>query len=171
MIWGFIAGLLGTIAMDLTLMGGLSILGLPLNTCFSTIGSTVARFFSILGIQLAGDVTLGVATYHIIGPLLGVLYGLIVSQVTALQRITLKKNLIFAILYAEVISQLLLTTTPLLLKMPAKETMMWFAGSFVLHMIWGVVLGLVMYFRSEIGRSTKPVPSDAIEQSALRQWR
>jgi hypothetical protein len=151
-LWGLIAGLVGTMAMDLTLLVGLSALGLPPDTCYLTIGSTVRHFFSLLGIKLAGDLTLGVSAYHLIGPLLGLLYGLIVSQVSALQRTTLKKTLIYAALYAEALSQLILTLTPVLLRMPAQEALMWFAGSFVLHAIWGAVTGLVTYYGLRIGR-------------------
>jgi len=144
--WGLIAGLAGTMAMDLVLMGGLTALGLPVDTCFITIGRTAARFFSILGIRFAGEVTLGVAVYHLVGPLLGAVYGLIVSRVSALQRTTLKKSLLYAVLYAEVVSQLILTMVPVLLRMPAQEAMLWFAGSSVLHSIWGVVMGSAAYY-------------------------
>jgi hypothetical protein len=146
MQWGLIGGLAGTMAMDLVLLGGLSALGLPTDTCFLSIGSTVAHFFSLLGIKLSGDVMLGVATFHLLGPVLSAIYGLAVSQVGALQRITLKKNVVGAVLYAEVLSQLILTTMPILLKMSGSETVLWFAGSFVLHLTWGIVLGFVMHY-------------------------
>ncbi len=146
MEWGLIGGLAGTIGMDLVQMAGLSALGLPSGTCYSTIGITVARFFSLLGIKLSGSVLLGMVTYHLLGPVLSAMYGIAVSQVGALQGITLKKNVVCAVLYAEVLSQLILTTMPILLKMPAAETVLWFAGSFVLHLTWGVVLGFVMHY-------------------------
>lgn len=152
MAWGLLAGFVGTVAMDLALLAGLPAIGLPASTCYQAIGSTARQFFAQFHITLVGEVALGAAAYHIIGPLLGALYGLVVSQVSALQRASLKKSLIYAVLYAEVLSQLILTMMPLLLKMPAKETMMWFAGSFVLHCIWGVVMGLVMYYGWQLGR-------------------
>ena len=145
-VWGLIGGLAGTMAMDLVLVGGLSALRLPIDTCFLSIGSTVAQFFSLLGIKLSGDVLLGVATFHLLGPVLSAIYGLAVSQVGALQQATLKMNVIYAVLYAEVLSQLILTTMPILLKMSGSETVLWFAGSFVLHLTWGIVLGLVMHY-------------------------
>ena len=132
--------------MDLVLVGGLSALGLPTYTCYLSIGSTVAHFFSLLGIKLSGDVILGVATFHLLGPVLSAIYGLAVSQIGALQGITLKKNVVGAVLYAEVLSQLILTTMPILLKMSGSETVLWFAGSFVLHLTWGIVLGFVMHY-------------------------
>ena len=106
--WGLIGGLAGTIAMDLVLVGGLSALGLPTDTCFLSIGSTVAHFFSLLGIELSGGVMLGVVTFHLFGPVLSAIYGLAVSQFIALEGITLKNNILYAVLYAEVISQLIL---------------------------------------------------------------
>jgi hypothetical protein len=150
-LWGWLAGLAGTIAMDLAMAGGLEALGLPTETCYLTIGSTVRRFFSILGIRLMGDLTLGVTVYHLIGPLLGSLYGLVLIQVNALQRANLKKSLLYAVLYAEVVSQLILTMVPVLLRMPAQEAILWFAGSSVLHAIWGVVMGFASYFGLRMG--------------------
>jgi hypothetical protein len=144
--WGLMAGLAGTITMDLAMASGLSILGLPLDTCYRTIGSTVMRFFYLLGMQLGGEFTLGVAAYHLIGPLLGASYGLIVSQVSVLQRTTLKETLLYAVLYAEIVSQLILAMVPVLLSMPAQEAALWFAGSSILHAIWGVVMGFAMYY-------------------------
>jgi hypothetical protein len=146
MQWGLIGGLAGTIAMDLVLVGGLSALGLPTYTCFLSIGSTVAHFFSLLGIKLSGSVMLGVAMFHLLGPVLSAIYGLAASQVGALQGITLKKNVVWAVLYAEVLSQLILTTMPILLKMSGAETVLWFAESFILHLTWGIVLGFVMHY-------------------------
>jgi hypothetical protein len=89
---------------------------------------------------------LGMAVYHLLGPLLGAAYGLIVSQVGALQQTTLKNSLLYAVLYAEIVSQLILTTVPVLLKMPAQEAIFWFAGSSVLHAIWGIVMGSSIYY-------------------------
>ena len=152
--------------MDLAMAGGLYTLGLPTDTCYRTIGSTVTHFFNLFGLQLAGDFTLGVAAYHLIGPLLGALYGLIVSQVSTLQRTTLKKTLFYAVLYAEVVSQLILTMVPVLLRMPAQEAILWFAGSSILHSIWGVVMGLAAYYlvqsRAPNHRNTRNVESGAI---------
>ena len=139
--WGFMAGLAGTIAMDLTMAGGLYALGLPADTCYRTIGSTVAHFFHLFGLHLVGEFALGASAYHLIGPLLGSFYGLIVSQVSTLQRTSLKKALLYAVLYAEIVSQLILIMVPVLLRMPAQEAILWFAGSSVLHAIWGVVMG------------------------------
>ena len=170
MQWGLIGGLAGTIAMDLVLKGGLSALGLPTDTCFLSIGSTVAQFFSLLGIKLSGGVLLGVATFHLLGPVLSAIYGLAVSQARALQQATLKMNVIYAVLYAEVLSQLILTTMPILLKMSGSETVLWFAGSFVLHLTWGIVLGFVMHYGLLAKSVTGSVAMVATEKKNRMQY-
>jgi hypothetical protein len=143
---GLIAGLAGVIAMDLVMTGGLTALGLPGDTCFMTIGKTAARFFSYFDVRISGEVLLGVAVFHLLGPLLGAGYGLIVNRVRALQRTTLKKSMLWAVLFAEAVSQLILSLMPILLKMPVGETVLWFAGSLVLHAIWGAVMGSAAHY-------------------------
>ena len=41
----------------------------------------------------------------------------------------------------EILRQPILATTPILLKMTAPETLQWFAGAFMMHLLWGVVAG------------------------------
>lgn len=144
MAWGLVGGLAGTLVMDLVLMGALSAVGLPALTCFSIVGNTVARFFSILGIEMAGGVPLGVATHYSVGPVVGIIFGAAVAQVDALRVDTPKKGILLAVLYVEILSQPMLAMTPILLKMSAPETLQWFGGSFVMHFIWGTVLGAVV---------------------------
>jgi uncharacterized membrane protein YagU involved in acid resistance len=142
--WGLIGGLVGTMFMDLVFMGGLSAVGLPIFTCFSMVGNTVARLFSMLGLELAGGIPLGVAAHYLIGPLIGAIFGVAVTQFDALRLNTLKKGIMLAVLYVEIVSQPILATTPILLKMTGPETWQWFGISFVMHMIWGGVLGVVV---------------------------
>jgi len=146
MVWGLIGGLAGTMVMDLVLMGGLSAVGLPALTCFSIVGNTVARFFSIMGIEIAGGAPLGAATHYLIGPLIGAIFGAAVAQVEALRVDTMKKGIGFAVLYIEILSQPILATTPILLKMTAPETLQWFGISFWMHFLWAVVLGTIVSY-------------------------
>ena len=142
--WGLLGGWVGTVVMDLILMGALSAVGLPALTCFSIVGSTAARFFSILGIEMAGGAPLGAAAHYLVGPVVGAIFGAAVAQVDALPVDTLKKSLVLAVLYVEILGQPILATTPILLKMTATETLQWFGVSFVMHLVYGAVLGLVV---------------------------
>jgi hypothetical protein len=142
--WGLMGGLVGTMVMDLVLMGALSAVGLPALTCFSIVGNTVARFFSILGIEMAGGVPLGAAVHYLIGPLVGAIFGAAAAQVDALRVDSLKKSVALAVLYVEILGQPILATTPILLKMTAPETLQWFSVSFVMHFMLAVVLGVIV---------------------------
>ena len=144
--WGLIGGLVGTMVMDLVLMGALSAVGLPALTCFSIVGNTAARFFSRLGTEMAGGVPLGVAAHYLIGPVVGAIFGAAAVQIDALRLDTLKKVVVLAVLYIEILSQPILAMTPILLKMTAPKTLKWFGGSFVMHLIWGVVVGVVVSY-------------------------
>jgi hypothetical protein len=141
---GLIGGLAGTMVMDLVLMGGLSVVGLPALSCFSIVGDTVARFFSMLGIEMAGGVPTGTATHYLIGPMVGVIFGVIVAQIDALRVDTMRKSIFLAVLYVEILSQPILATTPILLKMTTTETLQWFGLSFVMHFLLAIVLGAVV---------------------------
>ncbi|MBI5950704.1 MAG: hypothetical protein HY865_03525 [Chloroflexi bacterium] len=142
--WGLLGGLAGTLMMDTLLMGALSTFGLPALTCFSIVGDTVARFLAMLDMQVAGGIPAGVVTHYLVGPLFGIIFGTVVTIFPALRNGTLKKIMIAAILYVEILSQPILVTTPILLKMTTPETLQWFGGSFVMHFILAVVLGIIV---------------------------
>ena len=146
MAWGLIGGFVGTIVMDLVLMGMLSAVGLPAVISFSTIGDTAAAFFALFGIDVAGGVPLGAAVHYLLGLVLGAIFGAIVARVDALHVNTIKKGVVLAVLYIEIVSQPILATSPILLKMTAAETVQWFGVSAVMHLIWGVVLGVVVSY-------------------------
>jgi hypothetical protein len=142
--WGAIGGLAGTSIMDLVLMGALSAFGLPALTCFSIVGNTVARFFSMQSMEIGRAIQMGTTTHYIVGPVIGAIYGMAVAWIKALGVHTLKKSILVTILYVEILSQPLLATTPILLKMTVPATLLWYGGSFLMHMIAGVVLGAVV---------------------------
>jgi hypothetical protein len=133
--WGLMGGLVGTMVMDLLLMA---------LTCFSIVGNTASRFFSMIGIEMAGSALVGAAVHYLIGPVVGAIFGAAVTQVNALRVYSLKKGIVLAVLYIEILSQPILATTPILLKMTAPETLQWYTISFVMHLILGIVLGVVV---------------------------
>jgi hypothetical protein len=146
LVLGVVGGLLGTIVMDLVLIGTLSAAGLPPVISFSTIGDTAAGFFALLGIDVAGGFPLGAAMHYLLGLGLGGAFGAAVSRVDALRPDTLKKGVVLAVVYIEILSQPILATSPILLNMTASETLQWFGVSAAMHLIWGVVLGAVVSY-------------------------
>jgi hypothetical protein len=142
--WGFLGGLAGTLVMDILLMGALLALGQPAVMCFSIVGDTVARFLTLFGAQIAGGVPTGVVTHYVVGPLFGILFGTVVMMFPALREVTLKKVTFAAFVYVELLSQPILATTPILLKMKTPATLQWYGGSFVMHLILSIVLGVIV---------------------------
>jgi hypothetical protein len=150
--WGLIGGLAGTLVMDLLLMGALLVLGQPASTCFSIVGDTVSRFLALFGTQVAGGVPTGVVTHYVVGPLIGVLFGAGVMSLPALREGSVKRTMLAAFVYVELLSQPILATTPILLKMKAPVTLLWYGGSFVMPLILSIVLGVI------VGYGLRPKP-------------
>ena len=152
--WGLLGGLAGTLVMDLVLMGALSALGSPALACFSIVGNTVARFFSMDGVEATRTILMGVATHYIVGPVIGAIYGMAVARIKTLRVHTLKKSILAGFLYVEILSQPMLALTPILLKMTVPATLQWYGGSFVMHLMAGMVLGAV------VGRGLRLAPAE-----------
>lgn len=142
--WELFGGLAGTMVMDLILMGALSAVGLPALTCFSIVGDTVARFFSIQSMEMTRAIQMGIATHYLVGPVIGAIFGTAVARVEALQLKTLKKSILLAILYVQILSQPFVAMPPILLKMTVPAILQWYGGSFIMHLIVAVVLGAVV---------------------------
>jgi hypothetical protein len=144
MVWGLNGGLVATLVMDLFLMGSFVIAGMPPFTCFAIIGDTLASLLSIRALGINASVPLGAGAHYLIGPVIGALFGAAVLKVAWLRMDTLKKGMLSAVLFAEILSQPMLALPPVLLRMTAPETLLWFGGSFGMHLIWGAVLGAVV---------------------------
>ncbi len=147
---GLIASLAGTFIMDLCMMAASWMLGLGATASFSAVGDTVARFFSAFSIQLTGGVPLGVAIPYLVGSLIGSIYGIITTIIPALRVLSLRKGLGCAILYVEIVSQPIVWMTPILLRMSLSDSLQWFCGSLVMHLVWGAVLGIFMHGRPHL---------------------
>ena len=112
----------------------------------SIIGDAAAAFWAMLGITLAGGTPLGALLHYLIGPAFGALFGAAVSRLAVLRPDTPIKAVGLGVLYVELISQPLLAAAAWVLRMTAAETAQWFGISFVMHLVYGLVLGLVAYY-------------------------
>jgi hypothetical protein len=157
--WGFIGGLAGTLAMDLLLMGIFLAASQSPFLCFSIVGDTVARFFSMLGVPMAGGVSTGAVAHYMIGPLVGILFGAATAIVPALRDASWKRIVVAAVVYVEILSQPLLATTPILLRMTPAVTLLWYGGSFAMHLVFGIVLGEITGYGLRSASAMVPVRS------------
>ncbi len=146
MALGILAGLAGTFIMDLCMMATSWMLGLGAAFCFSAVGDTVAQFFSFLSIQIAGGVPLGVATPYLVGSLIGAVYGAGAAKFPSLRTSSLKKSIGWAVLYVEIAAQPMVWMTPILLKMALSDALEWFGGALMMHLAWGIVLGVMVHY-------------------------
>jgi uncharacterized membrane protein YagU involved in acid resistance len=153
--WGLIGGLAGTLVMDLVLMGLLAAGGLPPLTCFSIVGDTVAGLFSMQSSAVSGSIPLGIAAHYLLGPVIGAIFGMTVVKFNRLRLDSPKKMILYAVVFVEVLSQPLLALTPILLKMTGAETLLWFGGSLVMHLVWGLILGAMMSRGLRLGDAVK----------------
>ena len=145
-VWGVVGGLVGTIVMDLVLFGLAVMVGIPAVASLATIGDTAAGFFALLGIPVEGGAPLGAIVHYLLGLVLGAIFGAAVARVPAFRLTSWQKGVFLGVLYIEIVSQPILATSPIILKMTAAETWLWFGVSAVMHMIWGAVLGAVVRY-------------------------
>jgi hypothetical protein len=156
---GLIGGLVGTIVMDLFGFGiSLSMEG-PANLSFSiigdaavfisftVIGDAAAAFLSKIGIQVAGGAPLGAVLHYLIGFVFGAILGVLVSHVDSLRLDSVKKGIVVGILFVEAMSVTWLVPAAIVLKMTVSETAQYFGVSSVMHLVYGSVLGVIMYYR------------------------
>lgn len=145
-VWGLIGGFTGTLTMDLIITGLFYLMGMPADLTFSFTGDVAAGFFSRIGIDLAGGVLLGAVMHYLIGLGLGGLFGAATSRINVLRVDTLKKGIMLGVLYTEIASQPILVTAPRFREMTVSDTLQWFSLSFVMHLIYGILLGAVMRY-------------------------
>lgn len=145
-VLGLIAGLVATIVIDLIMMGFLLFKGQPAEGGFAVIGDTTAGFFFLFGIAVAGGVPPGVVWHYLIGLALGVIFGAAVTRFDALRLTSMKKGVGLGILYTEIISMPVLVMPPILLKWTASATAQLFGFYFVMHALWGILLGVIVSY-------------------------
>ncbi len=143
---GLFGGLAGTLVMELFLVGALSAVGMPAFTCLSFIGDTIAHLVAKFGIPLTGGVPTCLVVQYLIGAIFGVIFSTMRIKVNSLHVNSIKKGILHAVLYSEIISQPLLATTTLVLAMSLRDTLLWYGASLVMHFLYGVTLGVIMSY-------------------------
>ncbi len=141
MIVGLIGGLLGTLVMALFGVGIFLIMGKPASLAFSLIGDAAAGFFCTIGIDMTGGALLGAVLFCLIGLGLAVIFVAVVSHIDALRVDSTKKGVALGVLCVEVMSQPMLAAAAITLKMTASVTAQWVGVSFIMHLVYGAVLG------------------------------
>jgi hypothetical protein len=119
-------------------------LGFPVTLSFSIIGDAAAGFFSTLGINLAGGVPLGTVVYCLIGLALGGILATTVWGIRALQVTSMRQGVGLSILFVEIMAVPMLAVAIIILQMSPSGAAQWFGLSFIMHLVYGLVAGLVI---------------------------
>jgi hypothetical protein len=157
-VWGVVGGFLGTIIMDLFIVGFFAVTGMPVDLIYSFIGDVVISFFLRIGIHLSNSTLLGAFMHFFLGLALGGLFGLAVTQIRTLCVDALKKGVLLGALYIELASQPILVAAPLLIKMTSADILQWYSLSTVMHLIYGVVLGGFLSYKQKAVSSMNKAP-------------
>lgn len=150
--FGLAGGIAGSLVMQLFLLGASAAGRLPALAFLAFIGDTIAQLLTRFGIYLPGGVPMCLAMQDLIGAIFGMIYVFMLSNVNALHARTLRKGILQAVIFAEIISQPLLATTTILLKMPVTTALLWYGASLVMHFLYGVTLGAIVW----LGLDHKP---------------
>lgn len=142
---GAVGGLVGTVVMDLFGFGVLLVNGGPDTISISLIGDAAATFFSRFGLALSGGAPLGLLLHYLIGLLLGITFGAGICLV-GLDNIGWKKGVGFGILYVEAMSIPMLILAAIALQMTQSEALLYFVTSFIMHLVFGSLLGLTVSY-------------------------
>ncbi len=143
---GLLGGLVATVVMQLFGNGMLLVLGIPVGLSFTIIGDAAAGFFSVLGISMTGGIPLGVVAYCLIGLALGPVLSTIVWNAQAHRATSMKREVGLCILAVEIMSLPMLALAVIVLKLPPAGAAEWLGLSFVWHLVYGLVAGIVIAY-------------------------
>ncbi|HEY3548244.1 MAG TPA: DUF6789 family protein [Propionicimonas sp.] len=163
--WGMAAGLLGTVVMDLVIVGVFAATGMPPGLVYSFIGDVAQQGFLRIGVGVPGGVGLGALVHFLLGVVLGAIFGVAVSRVPRLRLGSAVKGALFGVLYIEIVSQPILVLAPVLMTMSTSEVLRWYVLSTSMHVIYGIVLGVGMALRQ---RWKPPSPRERQRQTGTK---
>ncbi len=138
-------GLAGTIVMDLFGAAVLLVNGGPDTISFSLIGDAAATFLANFGISIPGGTPLGLFLHYMIGVVLGLTFSAVI-WLLGIHNLTWKKGIALGILYVEAMSIPMLTAAALVLQMTLSQTAVYFTTSFVMHLVFGSIVGVTVSY-------------------------
>jgi len=127
--FGLIGSLAGTIAMDVVMVVESLIIGAP-----------VDGFVALIGSIVGGGALVGVVLHLLMGSLLGLLFGIVVWQVRFLNIGSVRKGVWLGVLAGLVTIPLGCVPVAIVTGVPIIEMV---SFSFVPHLVWGAVLGVI----------------------------
>jgi hypothetical protein len=142
-IYGIIAGTISTIVIDIVALIILTVMGVSLASFFALIGRC---FLTLIGTTAAEPVWQGLTLHYSIAILTGLVIGLLTQRFKKLQFSSYRKGILLSIIIAQVEGNALFYLMSVIMKIPQSEMLTMYELCFILHLIWGVCLGLIISY-------------------------
>jgi hypothetical protein len=143
--FGLIGSLAGTIAMDLVMVVESLIIGQP-----------VGVFFSLIGSVVGGGALVGAVVHLLTGSSLGLIFGLAIGRVRLLNIGSVGKGVWLGVLAGLVTIPLGCVPFALITGVPIIDMVRF---SFIPHLVWGAVMGVVAGYALRSGPGSAQVPA------------
>ena len=131
--FGLLGGLIGTVMMDIVMFIEFYLIKMPIYTNYIVIGSAVG-----------GAVWIGLILHFIIGPTLGLIFGVTIALFDSLKINNYKKGIFLGVLAGLITIPLGCVPTAILSKVPIIELV---SFSTLPHLVWGSGLGWYFSYR------------------------
>jgi hypothetical protein len=136
---GVIAGVLSTVATDVSMLILYAATGTPLDYILRLIGSAALVPFNspdipVLPVALVADYGIGILS--------GIVFILAVSRISRLRSHNWLRAVIIGIVFGEALGSALYWGMASLLHLPASQALSLFGTASFFHLVWGVTLGL-----------------------------
>ena len=136
---GLIAGVISTLATDISMLLLFTANGTPLDYFLRLIGSAVLAPFPgdgvpVLPVALAADYGIGIVA--------GIGFTVAVSRIPRLRLSNWPRAVIIGLVFGEVLGGVLYWVMAALLQLPVEQTLPLFGTASFFHLVWGVALGL-----------------------------
>ena len=142
-IYGIIAGTISTIVIDIVALIILAVMGVSLSSFFALIGRCL---LTLIGADGADPVWQGIMLHYSIAILTGLVLGLLTQRFHKLEFSSYRKGIPLSVIIAEVEGNSLFYLMSVIMKIPQSEMVTMYELCFILHLIWGVCLGLIISY-------------------------
>jgi hypothetical protein len=142
-VYGIIAGTISTIVIDIVAFVILAAMGVSLLSFFALIGRC---FLTLIGTDAADPVWQGIVLHYTIAILTGLVVGLLTQKFHKLEFSSYRKGILLSVILAEVEGNSLFYLMSVIMKIPQSEMVIMYGLCFILHLIWGVCLGIIISY-------------------------
>jgi hypothetical protein len=136
---GLVAGVLSTLATDLSMLALFAANGTPLGSFLRLIGSAALTPFQATNVPL---LPVALAVDYGIGIITGIGFTLAIYRIPRLRLSSWPRAVFTGLIFGELLGSALYWIMVAVLQLPAAEALPLFGTASIFHLVWGVTLGL-----------------------------